>query len=118
MTPEDARLTIEGLGYHPTKQTKKVVEYRSTRQARVLYLRVDQGFPSRADVVVHPDSASEPLRALPGVTPHANVFRYGSNFGLFPKRLNTGAAPQHYGKLFHVDGLNALAAFCRAYDAA
>ena len=115
MTPEEAQITILANGFERTHETKKVVEYRSKQNSRVLYLRLGQGFPKQADVVVHPDTESSSLRSLPEIKEHKNVLRYSSNMRLFPEQINEGKAPENYGKAFHALTVQALAGFCKAY---
>lgn len=115
MTPEEAQLTILANGFERTNETKKVVEYKSKRNSRVLYLRLGQGFPKQADVVVHPETDSNGLRSLPDIREHKNIIRYSSNMRLFPEQVNVGKGPENYGKAFHALTAQALTAFCKSY---
>ena len=86
MTENDANAAFEAAGFSASNTTKKVVEYVS-QTGRVVYLRLGQGFPQHADVVVDPKVASSSLLSIADVTVNPRVeFRFGSNMEAFPKK--------------------------------
>lgn len=113
---QDAQSTLKANSFAERSWTSKVVEYESENNGRVLYLRLNQGFPSHADVVVHPDTPLAGLLDISGVEVNKRVsLRHSSNMTRFPKRINEGQDPEHYGKALHISTATALAALCLAY---
>lgn len=95
----------------------KLFEFESKTSKRILYLYKQQGFPEHADVIVHPETNSTALLALPDVEANKRVtYRFGSNMTMFPKRVNNGANPQHYGRSLHAYSESSLIELCRAYQ--
>jgi len=118
ITESEARLALRSADFAASHETAKVAEYTSTRTRRVLYLRLGQGFPQHADVVISPDIPAHALVSIPGVAVNPKVeLRFGSNMKLFPKKTNGGQQPEHYGRALQASSVEALAALCRAYSA-
>jgi hypothetical protein len=116
MDQTDAHAAIQAAGFFEARRTAKVIEYSSDRASRVIYLRLGQGFPERADVVINPEVPTSALLSIPGITlDPSRELRFGSNMKAFPKATNEGKAPEHYGRLFRSHSCEALTAFCRAY---
>ncbi|URI10998.1 hypothetical protein MW290_18685 [Aquincola tertiaricarbonis] len=104
-------------GFVRNSSTSKVIEFKSKRSGRRLYVYQKQGLPDHADVMVHPEMDPASLFAIDGVRPNKRVeFRFGSNMAEFPKRLNKGAAPEHFGRALYVLSPAALSSLCRVYD--
>ena len=117
MTENDAHAAFEAAGFSASNTTKKVVEYVS-QTGRVIYLRLGQGFPQHADVVVDPKVASSSLLSIADVTVNPRVeFRFGSNMEAFPKKKNKGTEPEHYGRALQASSKVALLELCRTYAA-
>jgi hypothetical protein len=113
---DEATATIISEGFRLNDSTKKSAEFQSLTNGRVLYLRLDQGFPDHADVVVHPDVDAAALLAVPEVEANKRVtFRFGGNMSQFPKRLNGRRKPEHYGRALYAYSVSALAKLCREY---
>jgi hypothetical protein len=75
-----------------------------------------QGFPSHADVVIHPEVSASSLLSIAGMTRNPkNEWRCGSNMKAFPKRINKGQQPEHYGRALQATSVEALVALCKAY---
>ena len=116
ITLEEATRTIKTRAFRLAHGTSKVNEFVSTSNGRVLYLRTDQGFPDHADIAIHPEVEAGLILTIPGVLPNKRVnFRFGSNMPKFPRRLNGGVRPEHFGRALYVYTAAALAAVCRAY---
>ena len=116
LTETEARKTIESLGFKVTYKTSKVVEYTEPTKSRVLYLRLGQGFPRHADVVVNPEIPASSMLAVSGVRVNPTVeLRFGSNMKTFPLALNEGKEPEHYGRALQADSPEALDKLCREY---
>ena len=112
----EAKQAIESEGFSFKRSTTKVVEYASTSNGRVLYLRLSQGFPNHADVAIHPKVDATALYAIRDVEPNKRVeMRFSSNMAKFPKLLNGGKKPEHFGRAFCVLSASALSEFCREY---
>ncbi len=108
--------TIASSGFTQAGQTAKLVEFRSLRTGRMLYVYKAQGFPIHADVVIDPAFNHTPLLTIPDVAPNKRVeFRHGSNMTTFPKKSNRGKKPEHYGRALHVSSTAALQRLCLAY---
>ena len=105
-----------GSGFKQTYETKKLLQFQSSKSGRILYLYKSQGFPDHADVIVDPTFNSSLLLAIPNVSINKRVeFRYGSNMKTFPKKLNGGEKPEHYGRALYVTSEVALSSLCKAY---
>lgn len=116
ITLAEAKTTIESEGFRFADSTCKVVEYTSPSNGRVLYLRVNQGFPDHADIVIHPEVDASALLVIPDIEANKRVvFRFGSNMPKFPKRMNEGVKPAHYGRAFYAYSAAALGKLCREY---
>ena len=112
----EATAAIEGGGFRLRRATAKVAEYESISNGQILYLRVNQGFPDHADVAIHPEASVTPILSIPGIEPNKRVeFRFGSNMSAFPKRLNDGQSPQHFGRALYALSPTALSALCKEY---
>jgi hypothetical protein len=102
--------------YHRIASTTKVVEFQSKISGRAVYLRLGQGFPSHADVVVHPEVEKEKLLKISGVEANLRVeFRHGDHMKKFPTKVNNGNEPIHYGHALQVISAFALEKLCQAY---
>ena len=111
ITLEMAKLTLKAKAFVERSATKKVVEWE--KDGQVLYLRLGQGFPRHADVVVHPDADMSLLLVIPGVEVNKRVtFRHGSNMARFPKRRNKGKNDEHYGRALWVSSVLSLETLC------
>lgn len=118
ITLEEIEIALTNNGFNLTETTTKLVEYRSTRSGRILYVYKEQGFPDHADVIVHPDADATTLLAIPGVQGNRRVaYRFGSNMTSFPTRLNKGVEPEHFGRALYVFTSDAMAKLCRTYGA-
>lgn len=107
---------IASSGFIQTGRTAKLVEFKSLKTGRMLYVYDAQGFPSHADVIIDPSFNHTPLLAIPNVAPNKRVeFRHGSNMASFPRRLNRGKEPEHYGRALYVSSASALQRLCLAY---
>ena len=107
---------LESCGFMRTRTTKKVVEYRSSTNAKTIYFRTEIGIPRYIRIVVNPLDAVMPLLAVPGVTINeSNEFQHGSNMTAFPKQRNDGVDKIHYGRALNIDSMASLAAFASAF---
>lgn len=114
---EEAILAIESEGFKRTHKTEKVSEYESDHSGRVLYLRLDQGFPRHADVVIDPIVPLSSLIAVPEVElSRRGELRFGSNMTRFPKATNEGTEPEHYGRILNAFTADALKNLCHVYS--
>jgi hypothetical protein len=119
ITYEEATKAIETSGFQLKHSTSKVTEYESRMNGRVHYLRMNQGFPDHADLVIHPEVDSTPLIAIAEVEQNKRVkMRFGSNMPGFSEQMNGWAAPEHCGRALHVYSTNALEQLCRKYGGA
>jgi hypothetical protein len=113
---EEAHNTLVANGFTQTNSTSKLAEYKSDRNGQVLHIYLKQGFPDHADVIVHPEINLSTLVSIPSVEINKRVaIRFGSNMTCFPKRLNKGQEPEHYGKALYVYTAAALASLCTKY---
>lgn len=112
----DAEKSFLANNYERCSATTKVIEFASRINARRIYLRLGQGFPSHADVVVHPEVDAEPLLRIEGVEHNKRVeFRHGDHMTSFPKHIHGGEKPVHYGRALQVNSVFALNNLCEAY---
>ena len=116
LTLSESKDAILSSGFSVKSSTVKLIEFESNTTDQMLYLYKQQGFPDHADVIVHPDTNTIALFAIPGIEPNRRVtYRFGSNMGAFPKRKNRGDAPEHYGRALYAFSELALAALCIEY---
>ena len=112
----DAQKALMAHGFRQQHFTSKLSEYQSDNNGKVIYLYLNQGFPHHADLVVHPDTDVALLTAIRDVKLNTRVaFRFGSHMRRFPKRLNNGQKPEHFGKALHISTAQALASLCKKY---
>ena len=112
-----AQYTIFRSGFTVESITAKLIEFRSRKTGRFLYMYTEQGFPDHGYVVIHPDMASSGILAVRGVEEKTGQeWRHGSNMKAFPTRLNKGVEEEHYGRPLHVYSLIALEDLCREYE--
>lgn len=103
-------------GFLHSHETKKVVEYRSSFNGKVVYFRTEIGLPEYIRLVVHPYDEIAGLVALSGVTVNSpKEFQHGSNMTCFPKKLNKGKTEIHYGRALNVSSLAALSGFASVF---
>jgi hypothetical protein len=117
ITLEEARNEILNSGFFEKSSTVKLCEFESKTTGRILYLYKQQGLPNHADVIVHPERESAALLAIPDIEPNKRVmYRFGSNMSTFPKMVNKGAGPEHFGRALYANSQGALSALCKVYD--
>lgn len=107
---------MDRSGFVRLHETKKVVEYRSSHNGKVLYFRTEIGLPDYIRLVVHPDEEIAELIALRGVAANSpKELQHGSNMSRFPKKMNEGKDEIHYGRALNVSSLAALGNFASAF---
>jgi hypothetical protein len=117
LTLSEVQDTILRSGFSRGVSTSKLIEFVANQTGRRIYVYKYQGFPDHADVIVHPEADRTMLFAIDGVLPNKRVeYRFGSNMTEFPKRLNKGAAPEHFGLALYVFSAMAVKTLCTAYD--
>jgi hypothetical protein len=107
---------FEANGFVRMSSTKKVIEYESRSNDRVIYLRLEQGFRNYINLIVHPYLDTLALVGIEGVevNPRKSL-RHSSNMKRFPKRLHGGKDPIPYGQSLHVHSGHALAEVCKTF---
>ncbi len=111
----DVERTFEKNGFIQNLATKKIIEYKSNINNKIAYLRLDHGLPRYICVVINPDEVPLTLVAIEGVAINEkNEFQHAGNMTAFPKRVNKGTAPIHYGRAFHINSMKALDDFLSA----
>lgn len=116
ITQSDVEKTFESNGFIQNLATKKIIEYKSSKNGKVAYLRLDHGLPRYICVVVNPDEMPSTLVSIEGVEINEkNEFQHAGNMTAFPKRVNKGTAPIHYGRSFHINSVKTLGNFLAAF---
>lgn len=112
-----AQYTIFRSGFTVESISAKLIEFRSRKTGRFLYMYTDQGFPDHAYIVIHPDTETSNILSVSGIQAKIGQdWRHGSNMRAFPKRMNDGAEEEHYGRPLQALSLAALEGLCREYD--
>lgn len=112
----DVEKTIETREFIRSHTTKKVVEYRSSRNGKTLYFRTELGLPQYIRVVIDPLEDPTPFLTIRGVLVNSpKEFQHGSNMTAFPKRKNRGDDEIHYGRAFNISSLSSFAKFLDAF---
>lgn len=112
----EAEACLYAGAFERLSTTSKVMQFKSLRNGRVLYLRLGQGFPSHADIVVHPDLDIESLIEIDGVQINGiTELRHSNAMKSFPMRKHRGTGLIHYGRALQVRSPGELQAFCDAF---
>lgn len=112
----DVERVLEASGFERVHSTKKVVEYRSGQNGKIMYFRTEIGLPEYIRIVTHPSEVVGSLLAVSGVSVNSlKEFQHGSNMTTFPRRKNGGEDEIHYGRALNVASLSALSAFAAAF---
>jgi len=114
------RSEVENLmqrsGFVRSHETKKIVEYRSSHNGKVLYFRTGIGLPEYIRLVIHPNEEITELIAVDGVAANSpKEFQHGSNMSRFPKKMNKGRDDIHYGRALNLSSLTALSHFASSF---
>ena len=98
-----------------SNQTKKLIEFRSSRNNQYIYFRKDIGLPNYIRVVIHPELEYVKLLDISGVEINKNEFQHGSNMKKFPKRINKGECLINYGRAINIDSESSCHKFCEVF---
>jgi hypothetical protein len=103
-------------GFAESRRTKKVVEFVSLTNKKVVYFERNVGLPSSAKMIVHPDESISSFSVIPGVEPEAaGSVHHHSNMTAFPKKMNKGENMIPYGKPLRIVGVAAIQRFAVAF---
>ena len=116
ISQNDVEKMFEKSGFSQNLANQKIIEYKSNKNGKIVYLRLDHGLPRYMRVVVNPDEMPTKLVAIDGVEINEkNEFQHAGNMTAFPKRVNKGTAPIHYGRAFHINSVKTLGDFLTAF---
>ena len=105
-------------GFSESRRTKKVVEFRSSKNRKIVYFERKVGMPTSAKMVLHPEDNLSVFDKLPGIeTDGATALHHHSNMTAFPKKLNTGQNMIPYGRSLKISGIAAFPSFAAAFHA-
>lgn len=88
--------------FQKTKETKKVVEYKSVTNGKYLYFRKDVGLPDYIRVVINPNEVHLDITKSNDISINRTEFQHGSNMTRFPKRINGGEKEIPYGRAINI----------------
>lgn len=112
----DVEHALESHGFERTNKTDRAVEYRSRSNRQYLYFRTTIGMTDYIRVVIHPALDVTKLLAIRGVvqSPRSNL-QHGDHMRKFPRRLNKGKKPVHFGKPLNIDTASTIPAFSAVF---
>ena len=93
--------------FKPTKETTKATEYEHIISRDIIYTQSTKGI----NIVLHPDTA-ESLRLVP----KSRGPIHSTALSTYPKRLNGGKTPIHYGYSFKFQSEEELGQFLKGLD--
>ena len=116
MNEDQVREAMAMNGFNESRETKKVVEFVSSRNRKVVYFERKVGMPSSAKMVLHPEANLNAFNKLPGVeTDCAAALHHHSNMTAFPKRKNTGEDLIPFGRSLKISGIAAISSFATVF---
>lgn len=97
---------FDQAGFANTKDLKRTGEFRSRSNGRFIYLDKDLLLNNRIRVLIEDLLPNSSISGIPEV---GKKFR--ANCTRFPKKINQGKTPCHYGRAVEADNLAALSDF-------
>ena len=117
MKQTEIEAVLATSGFSQSRRTRKVVEYVSKTNGKVVYLESGVGLPSTTKVVVHPNESPETYTgAVDILVPATGLFHHHSNMSSFPRRKHTGADPISYGVPITLSSLAGVREFARRFN--